>query len=940
MTTKMLKIDEAILESNNIICRQISRLGESTRGEVSQEVLESLRHFVEHILLKVYANGDDIEDTQENVKAAVKYAKSNSNLKHLSRFHHFLQVSVSHRALKEQNAERLMLKYYEYLLRIRNFLHDSYSLDVLANLERFPLETDESLTEYYKKIAEKVIKYNTPIHGEFRYDRFYVQKIKPFFVDGKIYYEVAFVPANDNASKTDRIIAFTNIEVTSFYAVKFSIANTSIEILGKHMPIRIIVDWEVNIRPCELKNFTAIIERMPREYGKAEQRELSRYLTETGLSLSEIVMFSDEAFATVRDRIVPKTEATHFFDCLETCRNLIKRKADGSNILRYLLHHMTNRIIKNQYKEHYKWNYYEDRYEYVGGNFKLSNLYLAYECIPFDEMPFCSGLKSHVPSLSDLFECLDASGREHEVLAWLIKNNTEQQGMLFTPLEIIEDGKYKLGNFDDVAALVKTYNEKLYDSPKQQLRKMIIKYDHVFIDSYKEDTVSIIKTIKGLTQSGIDNYANLVSYWMQTTNQVNSEEKKQALLGMFTDSKVALIYGSAGTGKSYLINHISHLFANKSRLYLAQTNPAVNNMRRKVTASADSTFMTVSKFTNPYYKGKTEFDILIIDECSTVNNHDMRTILSRANFELLVLVGDTYQIEAIEFGNWFDAVRNFLPEASVCELTKPYRSDSPALLRLWSDVRQMEDDIFELLQTYSYSANLDATIFTPAAENEIILCLNYGGLYGINNINHFLQESNNGKEIWRGVQRYKVGDPILFNDSADKFFTRIDDQVPVIHNNMKGRIIDFKVLDDGKANESIQFDIEIDRPLIEMDAKNMDFTIVKNAANGNSVIRFAINKNKSTDEDDDGVSKTLVPFQIAYAVSIHKAQGLEYDSVKVIITDEIDELITHSIFYTAITRARKLLKVYWTQSVEKKVLERIEPKDNKKDVALLRLEIV
>lgn len=933
MTTTLLKIDEAILESNKIICRQISRLGESTRGEVSQEVLESLRHFVEHILLKVYANGNDIEDTQENVKAAVKHAKSNSNLKHLSRFHHFLQVSVSHRALKEQNAERLMLKYYEYLLRIRNFLHDSYSLDVLANLEQFPLETDESLTEYYKKIAEKVSKYNTPIHGEFRYDRFYVQKIKPFFVDGKIYYEVAFVPANDNASKTDRIIAFTDIEVTNFYAVKFAIANNSVEILGKHMPIRIIVDWEVNIRPCELKNFTAIIERTPREYGKAEQRELSRYLTETGLSLSEIIMFSDGAFAAVRDRIVPKTEATHFFDCLETCRNLIKRKADGSNILRYLLHHMTNRVLKAQFHITYT------QMQEIRGCHRLSGLYLDYKCIPFDEMPFCSGLKSHVPSLSDLFECLDANGREHEVLAWIIKNNTEQQGMLFTPLEINEDGKYKLGNFDDVAVLVKTYNEKLYDSPKQQFRKMIIKYDHVFIDSYKEDTVSIIKTIKGLTQSGIDNYTNLASYWMQTTNQVNSEEKKQALLGMFTGSKVALVYGSAGTGKSYLINHISHLFADKSRLYLAQTNPAVNNMRRKVTASADSTFMTISKFTNPYYKGKTEFDILIIDECSTVNNHDMRTILSRANFELLVLVGDTYQIEAIEFGNWFDAVRSFLPEASVCELTKPYRSDSPALLRLWSDVRKMEDDIFELLQTYSYSANLDATIFTPAAENEIILCLNYGGMYGINNINHFLQESNNGKEIWRSVQRYKVGDPILFNDSADKFFTRLDDQVPVIHNNMKGHIIDFEVLNEGKANESIQFDIEIDRPLIEMDAKNMDFTVVRNAANGNSVIRFDVNQNKSTDEDNDGVSKTLIPFQIAYAVSIHKAQGLEYDSVKVIITDEIDELITHSIFYTAITRARKSLKIYWTQSVEKKVLERIEPKDNKKDVALLRLEI-
>jgi ATP-dependent exoDNAse (exonuclease V) alpha subunit len=382
------------------------------------------------------------------------------------------------------------------------------------------------------------------------------------------------------------------------------------------------------------------------------------------------------------------------------------------------------------------------------------------------------------------------------------------------------------------------------------------------------------------------------------------------------------------------------LFAERTRLYLAQTNPAVNNLKRKVATTTNSTFSTVSKFTNPYYKGETNFDILIIDECSTLNNNDMRAILNRAKFELLVLVGDTYQIEAIEFGNWFDAVRSFLPKTAVCELTKPYRTDSHVLLRLWSDVRKMEDDVLELLQTGGYSLSLDASIFYPAAENKIILCLNYGGLYGINNINHFRQESNTNKEIWRGVHRYKVDDPILFNDSADKFFNRIENQVPVIHNNMKGRIVDFELLDKDTATERIQFDIEIDKPLIEMDAKDMDFAILCNSPNGNTIIRFAVNKNKSTDEDDDGVSKAIVPFQIAYAVSIHKAQGLEYDSVKVIITDEIDELITHSIFYTAITRARKTLKVYWTQPVERKVLERINPRDNKKDVSLLRLEIV
>ena len=91
----------------------------------------------------------------------------------------------------------------------------------------------------------------------------------------------------------------------------------------------------------------------------------------------------------------------------------------------------------------------------------------------------------------------------------------------------------------------------------------------------------------------------------------------------------------------------------------------------------------------------------------------------------------------------------------------------------------------------------------------------------------------------------------------------------------------------------------------------------------------------STD-DDDGTSSTVVPFQVAYAVSIHKAQGLEYESVKIVITDEVDELITHNIFYTAITRARKKLKIYWTPEVEKKVLDTIKPRNNSKDVHLLK----
>jgi ATP-dependent exoDNAse (exonuclease V) alpha subunit len=179
-----------------------------------------------------------------------------------------------------------------------------------------------------------------------------------------------------------------------------------------------------------------------------------------------------------------------------------------------------------------------------------------------------------------------------------------------------------------------------------------------------------------------------------------------------------------------------------------------------------------------------------------------------------------------------------------------------------------------------------------------------------------------------GIQQYKVNDPVLFNES-DRF-------APVIYNNMKGRIVGIEILDGGKPTERIQFDIELDKAINGVEALGHDFELLDSAGSGNSVIRFCVNKLKSTDEDDDDSSKAIVPFQVAYAVSIHKAQGLEYNSVKIVITDEIDELVTHNIFYTAITRAREKLKIYWTPEVEHKVLTNIKPRNNDKDVALLR----
>lgn len=95
------------------------------------------------------------------------------------------------------------------------------------------------------------------------------------------------------------------------------------------------------------------------------------------------------------------------------------------------------------------------------------------------------------------------------------------------------------------------------------------------------------------------------------------------------------------------------------------------------------------------------------------------------------------------------------------------------------------------------------------------------------------------------------------------------------------------------------------------------------------------------DEDDDGdydinSERGIIPFQIAYAVSIHKAQGLEYQSVKIVITHDVEDQITHNIFYTAITRTRKKLKIYWTPETEKKVFDNLKFQFNQRDYGIIK----
>ena len=899
-------IDKRIMEANSNIERNINKFSNNDRGFLSQNLLNALRTFVEYVAVKIYLTGktETVNYDNKTVRIALNDIKSRGEIKFIERFHYYLQISRSHYVEKDDAAERLMLKYYKYLILLKNHMKINYNIEILNNITDFPVDLDSTSSEYYKKVADVVKQVPINRFDQFNGDKYYVQKVKTFFVDGKIYYEVTMSPAKDKVNKYDRIIAFTRMHIIPNYAIKIFIIKRKVNILGRDVLVNIINNWSVAIRECEINNFYRIF-GINKKY-KANNKEyiqVMMLLTRGQYSLLDLATMNESYYEKLKEKIKNNRKTTGIMDLIDKCRYYIKNNRKGNIILRYLLYNCNNRIIKNQLA--------------ADSCPVLSNLYLQWGCIPFEEMPYASSLINHNPTRYDLIESIPIEGRDDEILASYVRKNTEQNNKLYTSIDEVRE-------FGDIHTLVNSYNNKIYYKHKPN-RCLVIENNNLYIHEYENDTINIINKLNSLTDHGIRGYkASFQSFMNQGNYLINCLEKENILLNMYENSTVALIYGAAGTGKTTLIKHLTYFYSNERKICLANTNSAVENLKSNVN-NQNSDFMTVHKFISES-NNNTECDILIIDECSTISNSDMRKILEKANFSAILLAGDIYQIESITFGNWFTLSKKLVNPASVFELNFTWRSTKQELLDLWELVRNGDDRVDEMLVKKEFSEEISEEIFKKQDEDEIILCLNYDGLYGINSINYYLQNENKNKSIVLDLGTYKVGDPIIFGDT-NRFS-------PVIYNNLKGRIIDIE-----EDEFKFWFSVEIDKVINELEIQCLDLELVGESDNNKSIVKFYVNKYRNADEDNDSDITTIVPFSVAYAVSIHKSQGLEYNSVKIIITNEIDELITHSIFYTSITRAKEKLKIYWSPECQNKIISTIKYIEDNKDVNIIKRKI-
>ncbi|MBR3917950.1 MAG: AAA family ATPase [Clostridia bacterium] len=893
------EIDKIITSCDKYITSSIDLIeqAEYTRGEVSHSILPRMYDMCRSALL---LNSLKLDNVKTNLQLAWEQAMLKIETKYLATFLKGLKY-IEDREPDEGQSERLMLKYYNFLWQIRDFLQKEYGVSVLQNLEKFPLNTDKLDDEYYELVAN-TIKMVDLAPQKLGGSRFYIIKKTPFFVGRERYYEVTLQLAGIYATKYNRITAYTKENITTNYSIQIAYTDAEIDLWGVKSKIKIISNWGVSIDPTCLNKLAKILHiRTQISTNYNEYHALMSFLTESGMSLLDLIDLQEVSFSGILDSIYSHTSTSYFRDVLVKLKNSFSKTAEdfGHNTVRYLLINLREETLTDVLP----WS----------PKYVLSpELYLSTKCYPFEKNPYISNLfGSKTNNENNFRNIVDVAGNKSLEIAnpyLKIQNKIKETGEIYFDVESIASN-------DEI----KAYNSQLDKWERDQGYEINVENGLASINSYEQSTLSILSKLLKLSKLGNQGQKEYNQAYLKGCGiSFEDDLKRVALQNVFVNSHVLLIYGAAGTGKTLLINYISNLMSKQKKLFLTKTHTAKQNLQRRIdNPGPNADFVSIDSFTKKVELP--DYDVIFVDECSTIDNRIMCRFLDKMKPNtFLVLAGDIHQIESIEFGNWFFYAKEIISTyGSNVELLNTWRTKDPDIVSLWDDVRHKGDLIVEkLAMDGPFSDEIGEKIFEEKDEDEVILCLNYDGKFGLNNMNSYFQNDNSqGQPIAWQEWTYKIGDHILFNDSQ---------RFSILYNNLKGKIVNIE-----KGVKDISFTIDVATNLTKDLCEKNGIEFISAEAESTR-IRFSVYAYDDSVEyaNDEDRMFSVIPFQLAYAVSIHKAQGLEYDSVKVIIPRSNSEKITHGIFYTAITRAKKKLKIYWSSEIMEEVVESFKEEDS------------
>lgn len=437
--------------------------------------------------------------------------------------------------------------------------------------------------------------------------------------------------------------------------------------------------------------------------------------------------------------------------------------------------------------------------------------------------------------------------------------------------------------------------EKLFLDSLESLEKnlsIVKKEDRYYLKEMYESETLITKRFRMLSReedivikdidSKIKELENLFGI---TYNDQQFSAIKNSLL-----KKILIITGGPGTGKTTIMKGITELYRTINKLsyeqlqekiaLLAPTGRAAKRMSEStlLRASTIHRFLKWQKETNKfqvneYNKSRVEF--VIIDEGSMIDTYLMASLLKgiSANCKI-ILVGDDHQLPSVGPGQ----VLHDLIESNCLqkvELTELYRQGKDSnILTLAYDIRQGEvnEEVFNIGDDLTFIKATSSQVVENVLEitdtyqdlsyKEFqILCPMYKTIAGIDEINRHVQNKVNPKS--KNKKEIQYGDVIFRENDKVLQLTNMPDEN--VYNGDIGIIKEIKI--SPKKEIIIDFD--------------------------NNIVKYT--------------PSNFNNFRLAYAISIHKAQGSEFDVVIIPIVRNYNKMLYRKLIYTGITRSKKKL---------------------------------
>lgn len=489
-------------------------------------------------------------------------------------------------------------------------------------------------------------------------------------------------------------------------------------------------------------------------------------------------------------------------------------------------------------------------------------------------------------------------------LIYILKDMANE-GHTAMPLDMFREKALSLlGTDNETFKNVLAY--ELEEDDLHQYHDLIMLHDHYRAEDYIARRLSIMSEISYDSQMDFSDVIDIA----EEENGIEYEQTQRKAINLALSKGFLVLTGGPGTGKTTTLNAILSLFEQQAMnvMLAAPTGRAAKRLsdltgheaktihRLLEVRVSDSEHMSFVHNEND----QLDCDVLIIDEMSMVDSCLFEAVLRAISVTCkLVLVGDSDQLPSVGAGNVLrdiidsgvmpvvtltEIFRQSQKSAIVTNAHKIVRGEYPDVADRGSDFFFMQRQTYPELQqlvidlcrerlpkAYGYDALNSIQVLSPTRQ----------GPSGTVELNRLLQAELNPPAAGKS----EVKTPLFIFRKGDKVMQTKNDY----------DIIWKKVNDDGEAEEGAGI-------------FNGDIGVITAA---NRLLR-------TLTIDFEGriaiySAEMLDKLELAYAVTVHKSQGSEFEAVILTLFGGYDRLYYRNLLYTAVTRARKLLIVIGTR---------------------------